>query len=1194
MPDGTNQVILTETQKAFLSKYLKGGFLFTPKSDKEKTKNFKKLVRVEAAAREYLAKLDPAGPDATRVAASLQTAMDLKNAGDFEQAFTTARQALTDAAEVIGRTERKEELLQRLGGIAIPDRASDMNRRLMTGKITDITTALAGTPPTTADMDGTDAHFTVLETLRDQAEAEARKVSGDIVLLGQSERIARAKLDTLVAQIARAATAPNHADLDREARRLAGQIEAMREAVMSGDAGLVALEVGDLDSAFDDLDALAADTATALKSDMPDIDGMANRTPSQIETLKDLAVLDPALKDAAAAALDGFDATLQGQQADQAAIVAAAQAIIDAEEEVKQKRTDRQNALDAKQQLLAGMPQVRQQRTDAIKRTTQRLQSEAVAANNHYLTNKAILEDEGHEDYEAAWDYYERNFLDPHDATKAQLAQEKKTLLEDEANQLRAADARITQARTALTAAKGDLVDKRNEHKVLDGKKRLLEAITYGPLAPHRKTDLTSAQKIALIQLYAENPRLADQAATTAATAEHPESVVTVARSVIGRVDTNFGARRGLLVEEDVAANYATSLVQMSAILTPDEASGLDAYLDAERHLEAKPALIPTGSLEETGKKRADFMSEALVGADGRLKFDQAKEAMQDVTFHPNAALVPSFAQVEHMRDTLEFFDSSNDAQDLIYNMPLPQAANADVLAREVGKPREALDQSDARHAVVSAMMTPIYQGPVGSCFTTGPLRKLRADKPLDVMRGYTKLATEGVFEPYEGDPLPAVQNVPANENRLVRSFEYTAAAATSRLAEGVTHTRVGKMTDRAGLVVGKVLGMKLSPEEQEEMNEAVNDAFEIQYDPQRAIEGNDGHSSHGGFVLIRKYDKRPVKTPEDFIAGVIRPMADKKGKLSKSDVKQLRRLAKNPKFLNAMNVQGKSPWSLASGGFSSEAAQVLEGRTVVPTKATDRTDAATLDREARAKDLVTNFASIVGVTTDKTIPITTSGEYNHALNLLPNHPSMDPFASPDPDKVAEAVEEKMLAPGRQVATAQMPLERVVFLFDREMQALVTNTEGPERDALKAAWAANAPTQPMTPREFADHLELATDAWADLKAQAGVDRWTARKTAAGTPPDAAAQAAEKAGRRTVIKAEMECALSSRLIADFDLPEIVLADTNWGDPTAHVYFALAPDPLTGEPRLFKKLDPPGLLTWLEDDESWLAAKWNANL
>lgn len=206
----------------------------------------------------------------------------------------------------------------------------------------------------------------------------------------------------------------------------------------------------------------------------------------------------------------------------------------------------------------------------------------------------------------------------------------------------------------------------------------------------------------------------------------------------------------------------------------------------------------------------------------------------------------------------------------------------------------------------------------------------------------------------------------------------------------------------------------------------------------------------------------------------------------------------------------------------------------------------------------------------------------------------MTPFSSPDPDTVAENVETRMLAPGRQVAATQMPVDRVVFLFDREMAALVGATEGDARGALKLAWAANTPTVAMTPREFAVHLAAATDQWADAEAQAGADRWNGRETAAGRPPDTAALAAEKARRKTGLERSPDGTLTDRLIADFELPHIVLADTNWGSPEGHVFFALAPDPLAGEPRLFRKIDPPGTLKLLDNDEHWFAAKWYANL
>lgn len=630
----------------------------------------------------------------------------------------------------------------------------------------------------------------------------------DVLLLGRAEREARAQLNTIKAQIDRAAGDTCHGVLERSAARLDGQINAMREAVMTVDLVPLSSDVETIGDVFAELDQFAADTADALKSNMLDIEMMRYRTATEIEALKDLAVADPALKDAAAAALDDFDRTLQGRTVVQTIVVQADLRVESARDEVNRARASCGTALEAKRQLGTTLRQTRRDTETAI---ILRMSEAAAAANSFYQRYEVVLEDDTQNDYDTIWDRYENKFETPFDTVKAELGAERQRLLADETAQFRAADEALYQARADLVTAKTDRKTCLKEQRCIEDKKHLLDAITFGALSHERQTNIFSEDKAALMQLYTVNPRLADSAVTHAAGAEYPESVVSVAQCAAARVDTYFGARQGQLATDAGAQLYAEALVNMSVVLSPDQATGVGAYLDADRHLQPAPAVTAEHSAEYSGRKRVDHVDQALVDGDGRLDFDLARAAFQDVTFHPGAVTdTPSMAQVQHMRETLEFFEGSNDAQDVIFRMPDPQGGGAALLARACRKPRDAVNKEDARVAVVTAMMTPVYQGPVGSCFARGPLLKLRDDKPLDLMQGFAILATEVVFEPKEGESLPTIQNVPSGENALLRSFENTAATATALLADSRERQKVGMMVGRAAKVPVKELKVKL------------------------------------------------------------------------------------------------------------------------------------------------------------------------------------------------------------------------------------------------------------------------------------------------------------------------------------------------------------------------------------------------
>ena len=65
-------------------------------------------------------------------------------------------------------------------------------------------------------------------------------------------------------------------------------------------------------------------------------------------------------------------------------------------------------------------------------------------------------------------------------------------------------------------------------------------------------------------------------------------------------------------------------------------------------------------------------------------------------------------------------------------------------------------------------------------------------------------------------------------------------------------------------------------------------------------------------------------------------------------------------------------------------------------------------------------------------------------------------------------------------------------------------------------------------------------------------------------------------------------LQGNLAKNFADPQIVLADTNWGDAEDHTFFVIAPDPISGEPMMWEKTDPPGTMEKLDGD--WLQASW----
>ena len=64
---------------------------------------------------------------------------------------------------------------------------------------------------------------------------------------------------------------------------------------------------------------------------------------------------------------------------------------------------------------------------------------------------------------------------------------------------------------------------------------------------------------------------------------------------------------------------------------------------------------------------------------------------------------------------------------------------------------------------------------------------------------------------------------------------------------------------------------------------------------------------------------------------------------------------------------------------------------------------------------------------------------------------------------------------------------------------------------------------------------------------------------------------------------------SELANDLGSPQVMVADTNWGDELTHTFFVAMPDPTTGELRLWKKREPGGELT--PEDRKWVDTLWD---
>lgn len=149
-----------------------------------------------------------------------------------------------------------------------------------------------------------------------------------------------------------------------------------------------------------------------------------------------------------------------------------------------------------------------------------------------------------------------------------------------------------------------------------------------------------------------------------------------------------------------------------------------------------------------------------------------------------------------------------------------------------------------------------------------------------------------------------------------------------------------------------------------------------------------------------------------------------------------------------------------------------------------------------------------------------------------------------------------------------------------------------DRDLLVKA-LKNAPAADMTPAEIKTKVATEMAAWRDVQAQRELDEWFAADNAKlkreGKPERANS---EKAGYldwfKNKVDGDIKGEIDAVLMQDLAMPEVVMADTNWGGPEGQVFFVAAPDPSTGDLKLWKKTMPGGKMQPAGDN--WAQANW----
>jgi hypothetical protein len=279
------------------------------------------------------------------------------------------------------------------------------------------------------------------------------------------------------------------------------------------------------------------------------------------------------------------------------------------------------------------------------------------------------------------------------------------------------------------------------------------------------------------------------------------------------------------------------------------------------------------------------------------------------------------------------------------------------------------------------------------------------------------------------------------------------------------------------------------------------------------------------------------------------------------------------------------TPWEIGGGGFGAEVERALHGGTPSDERRPMLGNGARAptDPGDRARALLDG---LLGTTPAEMTTVSTGGDNaNHVFNLLPDHPSLDLIR--DPDSAAK-IQTNLLDPGAAIASSEMPLGKVQSLYQAQIRQLSSWAwEHPAEQALLTQALARVPSSAMTPGALATLIDAETAAFRAAVTTRRADEWKAEEIAAGRTVDAAAYDARKAEIAEQEEDSVSQATAGTLADAFPLPEVVIADTNWGDGGSHTFFVIAPDPRTGELQLWQKDEVTGRLSIAKDyqDANW---------
>ncbi len=634
----------------------------------------------------------------------------------------------------------------------------------------------------------------------------------------------------------------------------------------------------------------------------------------------------------------------------------------------------------------------------------------------------------------------------------------------------------------------------------------------------------------------------------------------------------------------------------------------------------------PLQKFEDIVSLRGRAVARGLMGGDGTvdLTTDTAFNAIGDSLYNPAMSSAPTPAFTKHLVKTIGLLEDPGNLQtvnDTLANMSDPSGVpSSETLVRKALKLKDedAVGKEQGQLSVLGAMLRPMAQGKVGSCFATAPtLRKSETD-PLATMEMYAEIVGTGSLTPPFGPPVPCVTNLPDGGDPIQRSLEFTVATSAGRkdgstqkknFASGSEKGIVGiakKLTDKRLEGVDRNLPLNARQVDREtkagtralrNLRGDIANAFTVTYDPTVEVkDANDGSSDKGRYQLIRKgidptgSDDEVIDSQAKYLSAMEKVALDSLG-VERDSAEGIEVLAyiNSPEFLTATTTDKYKPWARSSGGYTDEATKVLHGDGLTQKKmSTAVPETGTKPKEGdRTVTVLEDFMDALGNSGDDMVTIRTVGM--HGFNALPTDPSLDPLRGSSKQEIRDKVKTNLIDVGTALKDTAIPLDSAQEMFDSQLAALIKAEKDGEVKALLETGARDErPALPLKPAELAEAVKRATAAANQKRADKEAETWEQKETEKGTPPTSE-QKTERIEQSKKRAADgIDSGLLNKMMKRLKVPEFKLADTNWGSTLDHSFFVIAPDPRTGEPALWSRSDPPGKLSKM--DRKWVDAEW----